>query len=262
MAQRLKAGDGHTKLFAGVEVLHRHRQGFFHQTHGLGTQGRGTHVHRQLQSGQSIPCDELGGCVCQVQLAHATAVLCMVGMAGVGGGTAWHQEQSLLAVRNRWHQEAMGVVTCWYQALVTRDLPCATHLLGGGVACVQVVARALFMVGQHQQGLATGQTGQPFGFQVFGSEGLEHRGANPGVGQRFEHHATPQLLHRHHALGGPHVHSAISVLHIQATQAQFGHGLVSAGRKTTSRDHTAPLVKAVSLVHPFADCVAQLLLFV
>ena len=118
------------------------------------------------------------------------------------------------------------------------------------------------MVGQHQQGLATGQARQPFGFQVFGREGLQHRSADPSVGQGFEDHATPQLLHRHHALGGPHVHAAISVLHIQATQAQFSHGLVSAGRKTTCRDHAAPFVKAVGLVHPFADCVAQLLLFV
>ena len=123
MAQRLKAGNGHAKLFAGVEVLHRHHQGFFHQTHRLGTQRRGTHVHRQLQSSQTVQADELGGCVCQVQLAHAAAVLRQIGMGRVGGRAARYQEQSLLAVRNGRHQKAMGVVTRWHQALVTRDLP-------------------------------------------------------------------------------------------------------------------------------------------
>ena len=183
-------------------------------------------------------------------------------MCSVGGRAARHQEQGKLAIHRGRHHKPIGLVTSRYQALMPAHLPRTAHLACRGLAFVQVVASAFFMVGQHQQSLATRQAGQPFGFQVFGGKSLQHRRADPGVCQRFHHHAATQLFHGHHALGGPHGHAAISVLHIQTAQTQLGHGLVGAGRKTTSGHHAAAFVKAVGLVHPFAHRVAQLRLFV
>ena len=233
MPQCLKAGDVHAKLFAGVHVIDGDGQGGFHQAHRFGTQTRGAHIHGQLQGGQAIGADALCCGVFQLQLAQAAAVLRLVGVAGDGARAAWHQKQSQLSVHAGRNQEAMGLVTGGHQAFGATEVPGVTHLLGGGLGGVQVVTRTLFMVGQHQQSLATGQARQPFGFHVVRRVGLQHRGADPSVGQGFKHHAAPELFHHHHALHRPHVHAAVGVLHIQTAQAQLGQGLVGTGGKTT-----------------------------
>ena len=46
MAQGLKAGDGHTELFARVQVLDRQAQRSLHQAHGLGADAGRTGVGR------------------------------------------------------------------------------------------------------------------------------------------------------------------------------------------------------------------------
>ena len=99
-------------------------------------------------------------------------------------------------------------------------------------------------------------------FQIFWRKRLHHGGADPRVGQRLEQHAAPQLLHHHHAFHWPHVHATVGVLHVQTCQAQLCQCLVHGSRKTAFGNDAPVLVKGIGLVHPFADRVTQLRLFV
>ena len=115
MAQRLEAGNGHTELFAGVQVLGGQGNGFVHHANGLGAQRGGAHVNGLLQGSQAIAREQRGGCVDQCDIGGTAAVLAQVPGAAGTGCAARHQEQghfgAVCAIQHGGHDPGISLVT-------------------------------------------------------------------------------------------------------------------------------------------------------
>ena len=192
-------------------------------------------------------------------LGSTATVLRAVTSGGDTGGLALHQKQSGLARQLGGHQKRIGLVAHGHHAFAATDLVSALGLGGRRLRGFERVARGPLLVGQHHQGFAAGNAGQPgFGF---GTAVTRHHGTgNQSLGQGFEHHAPAQFFHDHHGLDRPHAHAAVAFGHEQGGQAEFGQFVVHITGKTTGFDNALAALEGVAFFHPLAGGVAQLLL--
>ena len=216
MAQCLKAAQRRAKLLACIHVLGSGCQRLVHGANSLRAHGGNADVHCVLQGREAVAGQQGGGCILQLQFGSAAAVLRSVAPGLHALGAALDQKQGQAALQHRGHQKRIGVVAYRNYAFCAAQMVCLTRRFGRTGRCVQPVALATLLVGQHDQRLAAAHLGQPVGFGRIVCVASKHGAGHQGLGQRLEHDAAPQLFHYHHAFDRAHAHAAVLLAHIEA----------------------------------------------
>ena len=227
MPQSLEAADCDTELFARIHVLRGDGQRPVHHADCFRASGGNSDVDGVFKCRKTFRGNQLRGCVVKDHFRGTASVQGCVAARVDAGNLPLDQIQGYFVLRCRGHEEGVRLIPNANHAFRAAHQPAISAALRLGGADIEPIPRRALLAGQHHHRLAAGNARQPVVGQRLGCVAGQHRAGNQGLDQWFEHNATPQFLHHHHAFDRTHAQPTVRFRNIQATQPQVGKLAVS-----------------------------------